>query len=108
MRMWNVDPSIMCRKHLLGEHVELHMFVGTINKGNSLAGFKSKGLVEIHNIKSRHKELVNEMISRGYNHKSDLVDFEEKEYGVVDVDNSYNCLIERCDECRNNIGGELK
>ena len=23
MRMWMVNPKIMCRKHLLGEHVEL-------------------------------------------------------------------------------------
>lgn len=25
--MWGVDPSAMCRNHLLGEHVEMHMFV---------------------------------------------------------------------------------
>ena len=26
MRMWMVNPRIMCRQHLLGEHVEIHMF----------------------------------------------------------------------------------
>lgn len=31
MRMWMVDPKIMCRKHLLGEHLELHMLAGCIN-----------------------------------------------------------------------------
>lgn len=25
MRMWMVDPTIMCRQHLLGEHYELHV-----------------------------------------------------------------------------------
>ena len=33
MRMWMIDPKLLCRKHLLGEHLEIHMFVGTINKG---------------------------------------------------------------------------
>lgn len=36
MRMWMVPPELMCRQHLLGEHVELHMFVGAINKGTSV------------------------------------------------------------------------
>ena len=36
MRMWNVDPKLMCNKHLLGEHVEMHMFFGTIQKGISM------------------------------------------------------------------------
>ena len=35
MRMWNVDVTKMCNKHLLGEHVEMHMFVGIIIKGTS-------------------------------------------------------------------------
>ena len=36
MRMWLVPPSHMCRKHLLGEHVELHMLLGTLKKGKSI------------------------------------------------------------------------
>ena len=36
MRMWMIDPTMLCTKHLLGEHVELHMFVGTINKNKKL------------------------------------------------------------------------
>jgi hypothetical protein len=30
--MWMVDPRLVCSKHLLGEHVELHMFVGCLLK----------------------------------------------------------------------------
>ena len=30
MRMWGVDPKQMCRQHLLGEHVELHMQAGAV------------------------------------------------------------------------------
>jgi hypothetical protein len=29
--MWMVDPRIMCRNHLLGEHAEIHMFVWNID-----------------------------------------------------------------------------
>lgn len=39
MRMWLVPPSHMCRKHLLGEHVELHMLLGTLKKGNPSPAF---------------------------------------------------------------------
>ena len=56
-----VDPKILCRRHLLGEHVELHMFVGSINKKISLDGYAKNSLVEVHNIKSRHSQLVKEM-----------------------------------------------
>ncbi|MEZ0346180.1 MAG: pyrimidine dimer DNA glycosylase/endonuclease V, partial [Infirmifilum sp.] len=27
-----VPPSIMCDRHLLGEHVELHMLVGALRR----------------------------------------------------------------------------
>ncbi len=46
MRMWNVLPEYLCRKHLLGEHVEMHMFVGTIKRGVSLNGYIKNKLVE--------------------------------------------------------------
>jgi len=28
--MWMTPPAGMCRKHLLGEHVELHMLLGQL------------------------------------------------------------------------------
>lgn len=98
-----IDPSMLCKKHLLGEHVELHMFVGTIIKNKKLDGYKKNGLVEVHNIKSRHLELVLEMTNRGMNHKSPLIHFEEFNFGIVDVDNSYNELLKRCKDCRSKI-----
>lgn len=101
MRMWKVDPKKMCRQHLLGEHVECHMFVGTILKRVSLDGYIKNGLVEIHNLKSRHQELVNEMISRGYNHNSPLPEFESFESGHVDSEKNLRILKEKCIYCRN-------
>ena len=98
-----IDPSMLCMKHLLGEHVELHMFIGTINKNKKLDGYRKNGLVEIHNIQSRHLELVSEMKSRGMNHNSPLKPFKTLNYGVVDIDNSYNELLKRCNDCRTRI-----
>lgn len=39
MRMWMLPPETMCRKHLLGEHVELHMLLGTMKRGRRIDGF---------------------------------------------------------------------
>src|SRR5262245_23421826 len=68
MRMWMVDPRKLCDKHLLGEHVELHMLVGSLRKKKTLTGFLEGGLVELHSIRSRHQELIAEMTRRGFRH----------------------------------------
>lgn len=39
MRMWMLPPETMCRKHLLGEHVELHMLLGSLRRGKNIDGF---------------------------------------------------------------------
>jgi hypothetical protein len=102
MRMWMVDPKIMCRQHLLGEHVEIHMFIGTINRKKSIKGYLEKGLLEIHNLYSRHAELVEEMKMRGYGHYSEIHKkwkFAEKN-GVINKEKNINELINRCPKCK--------
>lgn len=98
--MWKVDPKKMCRKHLLGEHVEMHMFVGTIIKGKSISGYVKKNLVEVHNIKKRHIELSEEMVRRGFNHKSELPKFKSFRSGQVFVVKSERELKNRCKDCK--------
>jgi len=102
MRMWNVDPKYMCRQHLLGEHVEMHMFVGIIIKGTSLEGYIRGGLVEVHNIQKRHDELVVEMLRRGYKHHSPLPDSYKLKLIAGKVDGKWNEveLTKRCLGCR--------
>ena len=39
MRMWMLPTAGMCRKHLLGEHVELHMLLGSLRRGKNIEGF---------------------------------------------------------------------
>jgi hypothetical protein len=105
MRMWGVRPIILCNKHLLGEHVEMHMFVGTLNKGISIQGYIDKGEVIPERIVDRHNKLVAEMILRGMNHKSPLelsttklARWEGK--GKLDIPGNMKDLAARCPECR--------
>jgi len=73
MRMWMVNPKILCQKHLFGEHVELHMFIGTLKRKISISGYIENNLLEILSIEQRHSELLTEIIDRKYNHKSPLI-----------------------------------
>lgn len=72
---------------------------GYIKRNFSLWIYK-KGLVEIHNIKSRHQELADEMIARKYNHNSPLPEFESFESGCIDSEKNLQILNEKCIHCR--------
>ena len=98
-----VNPSLLCSRHLGGEHVECHMFVGTINKNMCIEGYLKKGLVEVHSIKSRHDELAIEMTRRGYNHKSPLPEFKSWTEGNIDIEGNLKELTSRCPECKKRI-----
>ena len=106
MRLWMVDPKIMCRQHLLGKHNECHMFMGCLRKGRSIEGYIKKGQVEVHNIIKRHDELADEMEERGYNHNSLLID-NDVLYDAGSVNEAANVLelAERCEKCRERIMG---
>lgn len=100
MRMWGVSPSKMCRKHLLGEHVEMHMFVGTLLKEKSIQGYIDNQLVVVENIRKRHEELVKEMNRRGMNHKSPLPAFNSFSAGYIDIKLNEQELHHRCKDCK--------
>lgn len=112
MRMWLVDPQLMCDRHLLGEHVEMHMFVGTIRKGVSIQGYLDGGLVEVDRIVKRHDQLVLEMQRRSMRHSSPLamtpdeVNRFSPDFGLVDPAANLAALISRCSQCRHNTIGE--
>jgi hypothetical protein len=97
-----VDPRLMCDQHLLGEHVELHMFVGTLQKGVSVRGYLEGGLLEPRRMWDRHEELVAEMERRGMRHESPLsmVDVGDLAEGAVDAEGSLYELRRRCAACR--------
>lgn len=99
-RMWMVNPKIMCRKHLLGEHKEIHQLLGSIKKNRGIKGYIENGFIEVHNVKKRHSEIVKEMIRRRYSHKSDIKNIKLFKAGKVDVKKSISDLRKRCKECK--------
>jgi hypothetical protein len=96
-----VNPRIMCRQHLLGEHAEIHMFIGTINQEKPVKGYLEKGLLEVHNLYNRHEELVKEMKRRKYNHYSKVNKKWKivEKVGVIDKEKNLSDLITRCLKC---------
>lgn len=108
--MWMIDPKIMCRQHLLGEHNELHAAVGCLNsKGRGKIWINSlikSGYIEIHKIKKRHKELVKEMKRRDYSHNSPLPEFDESHRGKINIEKSLSDLLERCEKCKRRMKHE--
>ena len=98
--MWNIDPNLMCNKHLLGEHVEMHMFASCLRRGKSIQGYIDKGLVEVENIYVRHELLVREMVSRNFNHKSPMKLIFGPAAGFINREKSMNELARRCVKCR--------
>ena len=107
MRMWMVDPQILCQKHLLGEHVECHMFAGVIRKNISLDGYVKNNLLEIRSLQQRHEDLVVEMLSRNMDHKSIfLINFDIEKYEdhilnfKIDKELALHDLLSRCRRCR--------
>ena len=112
MRMWMTDCEIMCRQHLLGEHVEIHMYVGTISKGISIKGYIDNNLLELQSIYARHEQIVKQMKHRQYNHFSPMVEKHIKqiisnlpyEYLIrtIDREGALETLLARCPTCRSN------
>jgi hypothetical protein len=63
--MWMVDPSRMCVQHLRGEHLEIHMFIGSLRKQMNLAGYFQSDCLEPLALSSRHDAIVRELTQRG-------------------------------------------
>ena len=98
-----VDPKYMCDRHLLGEHVECHMFAGCLDKNKSLAGYVRNNLFDVASLTERHNRLAGEMKSRGFLHKSALGVYQGQST-PIDVSSSFNNLMHRCARCRERYG----
>lgn len=112
--MWMVNPKIMCKNHLLGEHKEIHQLIGSIKRRFGVSGYIRNNCVEITSIVSRHDDIVDEMSRRGYNHYSpikltqnqinDISSYlcDEERLYKVNSESSLQDLINRCDKCLKN------
>lgn len=109
-RMWMAPAETMCRKHLIAEHHEIHMFFGNIDRGRSLQGYIDKNLLEPSSLGLRHNYLVAEMKNRGYNHNSPVTQYdldllqlpEVKRYDNHRIDRAAALaeLHARCPDCK--------
>lgn len=113
-RMWMVEPSIMCRNHLLGEHKEIHQLIGTLRMKCKVDGYVKNNLIEVSSMIERHQQLVVEMLNRGYNHNSELKEFkidylsdEIKNY-KIDKEKSLKDLLCRCENCQKRVMNKSK
>jgi hypothetical protein len=75
MRIWDVEPRLLCRSHLLGEHRELHGLWNILTQGH--AGYRRhpetrRWVGRLAALYQRHGALVVEMERRGYQHRSPL------------------------------------
>lgn len=108
MRMWMVPPSEMCRQHLLGEPLEIHMAVGAIRAGRSIKGHLDKGQLQPSSFWRRHDALAKEMLNRGYQHKSPLPKIlaltTDEAHALVNVNKSRRELVKRCAACQERMG----
>lgn len=107
MRQWHVPVDCLCNKHLLGEHVEHHMFRSVILRGNSVEGYIKDGLLWLGTLKSRHDQIAKAIEARGMRHTSFFHPFDEKQemFGTVafSVPENLRELQRRCPECRQRI-----
>lgn len=110
MRMWMIDPKLLCRQHLLGEHYELHKLVGHLRKGRSINGYLLRRFLDPSSIYERHQALEAELRRRGGNPHSPLAEAECRAFGewygavAIDPGQSMSDLSGRCVQCKERIG----
>jgi hypothetical protein len=97
-----VDPRVLCRRHLLGEHGELHKHRHCFERGHSIEG--RRGQIEPEAMKARHDALADEMRRRGFRHQSPYAQPDLSGYDLegftIDRQASLRLLLDRCEACR--------
>jgi hypothetical protein len=75
VRIWDLEPDVLCDRHLLGEHRELHGVWSILTTGKRGYANHPETLRWGGRLKAlyvRHDGLVKEMKRRGFEHRSPL------------------------------------
>ena len=77
MRVWDIHPKHLCRKHLLAEHRELHGLWNILTKHKGKGGYSRhpetlRWVGKRKALYLRHEALVKEFSARGYSHHTPL------------------------------------
>lgn len=105
MRMYMIDPKKICLQHLLEEHRSCHVFAVGMKERKSITGLVKSNAIEPTSIKARHDALADEIVSRGYDHNSNLTQPEigylkpEEANYKIDVQAAEKLLMDSCEEC---------
>jgi hypothetical protein len=75
VRIWDLEPRVLCDRHLLGEHRELHAIWSILTTGkrgyaNHPETIRWRGRLAA--LYARHESEVEEMERRGFSHRSPL------------------------------------
>lgn len=108
--MWMCNPTLMCDRHLNGEHNEIHKYRHNFVKGHSIKKRIELDQIEPHSMKTRHDELAKEINRRAEikgtgGHKSpyELPDLSNYPNHIINRENAKKELIRRCENCRKAI-----
>jgi len=111
MRMWMVKPELLCNKHLLGEHGEIHKHLHNFQKKHKIDG-RIYPIVQIEpsSMARRHNELTIEMEKRfgkTYNSPYEQPDISylplHQQQAKVNLNKSVEDLCNRCVDCETKI-----
>jgi hypothetical protein len=77
MRVWDVIPVFLCRKHLLAEHRELHGLWNILTKHGGKGGYSRhpetlRWVGKERALYLRHEALIEEFNRRGFSHHTPL------------------------------------
>jgi hypothetical protein len=111
MRVWDLPPELLCPRHLLAEHFEIHTIWSVLTRG--LKGWAHhpetlRWRGRLRALYLRHEADAAEMTRRGYHHKSPLDEAlatgEAGQAEFVDApEEQVRLLRERCEGCRANL-----
>ena len=106
-----ISPELLCNKHLIGEHGEIHKHRHNFVKKHNIFG-RLNPVVQIEplSMKKRHDELTKEMekrFNKKYNSLYEMPDLSylpnEQKFAKVNIDISIKDLLNRCSECSKKI-----
>ena len=100
-----INPKLLCKQHLLGEHFEIHKLIGNLkHTGKWARALTRKGFLEPQNALKRHNKLAAEIVKRNMKHKSPLkLEGVDLPHGTVNLKKSIKDLTKRCRKCRERI-----
>lgn len=111
MRVWDLPPQLLCDRHLVAEHHEIHTIWSVLTRG--LKGWSRhpetlRWQGRLRALYARHEADVEEMQRRGFRHRSPLdealAEGEAEQTECVDApEEQMRMLRARCEKCRERL-----